>query len=74
MTTESAAVCTAKVVNEKEAMDERLIAEELPGRQLDGPLDNAQMVLGCPRGDGSSRQVVTFSLERRPRPGQTPRS
>jgi DNA-binding CsgD family transcriptional regulator len=49
MTTESAAVCTAKVVNEKEAMDERLIAEELPGRQLDGPLDNAQLYAECRR-------------------------
>ena len=25
------------------------------------------MVLGCPRGDRNSRQVITFSLERRPR-------
>jgi hypothetical protein len=30
-----------KVVNEKEAMDERLIAEELPARQLDGKPDRA---------------------------------
>jgi hypothetical protein len=27
------------------------------------------MVLGCPRGDRSSRQVITFSIERRPRLG-----
>ena len=31
------------------------------------------MVLGCPRGDRSSRQLIAFSLERRPRLGQTPR-
>ena len=29
------------------------------------------MVLGCPRGDRSSRQVITFSLERRPSQGHT---
>jgi hypothetical protein len=27
------------------------------------------MVLGCPRGERSSRQLITFSLERRPRLG-----
>jgi hypothetical protein len=27
------------------------------------------MVLGCPRGDRSSRQLITFSRERRPKPG-----
>jgi len=30
-------------------MDERLIAEELPTRQLDGPLDNAQLYAECRR-------------------------
>jgi len=32
------------------------------------------MVLGCPHGDRLSRQQITFSPERRPRLGQTPRS
>ena len=31
------------------------------------------MVRGGPRDDRSSRQLITFSLERRPRLGQTPR-
>jgi hypothetical protein len=29
------------------------------------------MVLGCPCGDRSSRQLITFSLERRPKQSHT---
>jgi hypothetical protein len=31
------------------------------------------MVLGCPRGDRSSHQLITFSIERRPRQSHTAR-
>jgi PucR C-terminal helix-turn-helix domain/GAF domain/GGDEF-like domain len=43
MTTESTAVCTAKVVNEKEAMNDLLTADELADRQRDGSLHNARV-------------------------------
>jgi hypothetical protein len=43
MTTDSTAVCTATVVNEREAMDDLLTADELADRQLDESVDNVAL-------------------------------
>ena len=49
MITESTAVRTAKVVNEKEAMDDLLTADEFADRPREGSLHNAHVYAECHR-------------------------